>query len=63
MDNAFIQIVHLSAQKLLMALLGISTWVQEGALSLIIKVFVLSLLWENIHHSTKYTSTHIYAHF
>lgn len=44
MDNAFIQIVHLSAQKLLMALLGISTWVQEGALSLIIKVFVLSLL-------------------
>lgn len=57
MDNAFSQIVHLSAQKVLTTPLGTNPWVQEVALSLIIKAFVPSVLWENIHTAQQYTYT------
>lgn len=49
MDTAFIQIVHLSTQKVLISPLGFNPWVQEGALSLKIKAFLLSF-WENTHY-------------
>lgn len=57
MDNAFSQIVQLSAQKVLMAPVGTNPRVQEGALSLIIKAFVPSVLWENSHTAQQYTYT------
>lgn len=55
--NVFIHIVqsvHLSTQKGLMAPMGINPWVQEGALSLIIKLF-LSLRDEKIFTAQQHT--------
>ena len=59
MDSAFVQISHLSAQKVLMAPSRIKPWVQAGASPLIIKAFCsLCVLrkYSRLNKNTSYTA-------